>query len=138
MATEAPPNQELASLLKVDGNGYELDLFKDRDQLRQNLCNRCHAVCCDPVELGCDHDDEQIFIYCSGWLSQLIDESGQKCPINGHPNPEVFASRSIRRQIAKATVLCPYSIEFKQRVRVQQAELGNAHVVDTLGDDEKE
>ena len=104
----------LLNLLKVDGKGWNIALFEDKMKITACICHHCKSVCRDAVELGCDHEDDEIFTYCEMCLSNLVEDSNGKCPIDGHENPIIFASRAMRRQISKSTVICPYSEEFKQ------------------------
>ena len=78
---------ELLSIIKIDGKGFNLALFEDADKMSQNICEHCKGVCCDPMELGCDHDDDDIFLYCNLCLTQLIEDKDGNCPIDNHTNP---------------------------------------------------
>eukprot|EP01084_Bolivina_argentea_P233041 392586_1 len=100
----------LNQMLKIDGRGWNIALFKEANKIANYLCAHCGAVCCEPVELGCDHDedDEEIFLYCKFCLTELVKDNDNKCMISGHYNPPLDASRAIRRQILKAIVVCPY------------------------------
>ena len=111
----------LLNLLKVDKRGWNICLFEDNSKIRACLCNHCKSVCRDAVELGCDHEDKDIFTYCNSCLSDLIQNNNDKCPINNHENPIIFSLRSNRRQILTSIVICPYSVEFKQMSK----EIGN-------------
>lgn len=54
------------------------------------LCANCNSVCCDAVELGCDHQDNEIFPYCNECLSELIKNSDGLCPIKKHTHPSII------------------------------------------------
>eukprot|EP01083_Nonionella_stella_P062943 163639_1 len=92
-------SNHLISLLKVNDNGWNLSLFKDQNEVNQSLCGNCKEICRDAVELGCDHDDNQIVLFCDACLKHLISTNGNKCPINQHLDPIVSSVRFIRRQI---------------------------------------
>lgn len=94
-------------LLKVNGKGWNTAIFVDNNLA---ICSECKHVCRDPVELGCDHADDDIFCYCKCCLMGIIDRGGGLCPINGHANPTVCSLRAQRRQIAKAMVVCPHAL----------------------------
>eukprot|EP01083_Nonionella_stella_P168165 567022_1 len=94
----------------MDGNPL---LFKDQRQIAFCLCIHCDSVCRNAAELGCDHDDDDILLYCKNWLQLLIRDSDGKCPINAHPNPSIHLNRAIQRQITKSIVICPYSSQYK-------------------------
>eukprot|EP01083_Nonionella_stella_P063346 164611_1 len=96
-----------------------------------SLCGNCKEVCRDAVELGCDHEDEDIILFCNSCLKDVISTNANKCPINQHFDPIICPVRSVRRQILKSSVLCPYSVQFKKRNRNQNVE--NAMVMDTIG-----
>eukprot|EP01084_Bolivina_argentea_P308197 532845_1 len=132
-------NEELISMLnlRVDGKGWSGALFDDVNKIdASSLCKHCNLICCDAVELGCQHnDDEEIFMHCELCLSELVADNGNKCMISGHYNPPLDVARSIRRQILKAIVVCPYSLAFKKRNNLNN---NNAQVIDTVGNDEKE
>eukprot|EP01084_Bolivina_argentea_P078656 142741_1 len=140
MAQSADSSTEIVNkMLKVDGRGWNISLFEDVNKISICLCAHCGAVCCDTVELGCDHNEDDIFLYCHICLSELIKNNDNKCMISGHNNPPLDAARSIRRQISKAIVICPYSIIFKTRNNLKKNQNNNAEVIDTLGGyDEKE
>eukprot|EP01084_Bolivina_argentea_P016823 31423_1 len=126
----------LLKLLKVDDKGWRIGLFDNQIKITTYLCNHCNAVCCDAVELACDHEDIDIFAYCKKCLADLIDDNDGKCPINKHINPIVSAARSIRRQISEATVICPHSCEF-QRQNSKHIVV-NEHIIDSIVDEGKE
>ena len=123
--------------LRKHGLGWNLDFFVDKHKLDTCLCSSCNCVCCDTVELGCDHGDNEILLYCSKCLTQLIILNNNKCPINSHKNPIITPSRATRRQILKSMVHCPYSIQQNQPQKMQRAK-SVAQIVDTFGNDEAE
>eukprot|EP01084_Bolivina_argentea_P174940 302991_1 len=128
--------KETVSLLKVNNKGWKVDLFKDQNAIIHDLCENCGSVCCDPVELGCDHKDDDIYLYCRQCLSQLIADNNGKCTVDGHSDPVIIASRATRKKISKAIVYCPYSIQYKTVIK--EVINNNGNVIDTLGADEKE
>eukprot|EP01084_Bolivina_argentea_P285179 488983_1 len=121
---------EIVPLLKIGDRGWDIKLFEEETKMSTCICANCNGICCDAVELGCDHEDDDIFLYCNGCLNDLITTNDNKCPINKHNNPNIISNRSIRKQISKAIVTCPYSITYKTK-GVQMD--GNANVVDTMG-----
>eukprot|EP01083_Nonionella_stella_P035578 97071_1 len=133
---ESQDSQRMDSLLKVDDNGWDIHLFENKIQLTSYLCAECGSVCRDASELGCDHDDDHILLHCNDCLRNLINKNQGKCPIDGHMNPVVVPSRSSRRQISKASVLCPYSAAYRASKLAQNDNGGQ--VINTLGGDEKE
>ena len=86
-------------------------------------------VCHDAVELGCDHNDEDICQYCNNCLINLISNNNDKCPINNHINPIIVPNRATRRHILKLMVNCPYSIKYKQQQ--QRNKNNNGQRIDT-------
>eukprot|EP01084_Bolivina_argentea_P194533 333783_1 len=127
-------NVDLLSLLKVNNKGWNIALFKDTNNVSDYLCAHCNSVCCDAVELGCDHDDNDIFLHCKQCLSDLIINNDNKCIINSHINPSLTSVRATRRTISKSAVVCPYSTQFKTRIN-------NTQIMNTVGAntyDEKE
>ena len=124
-------NEPILSTLKVDGKGWKIGLFMDTDEILKYLCAHCNSVCCDAVELGCDHDDNDISLYCNKCLTELIQNNGNKCIINSHCNPSIVAVRSVRRQIYESMVICPFST-FKRKYQEPDA-AGVGDVVDTFG-----
>eukprot|EP01083_Nonionella_stella_P016021 44796_1 len=105
-------SKHLISLLKVNDNGWNVSLFEDQNELNRSLCGNCKEVCRDAVELGCDHDDDAIVLFCDSCLKDLISTNGNKCPINQHFDPIVSTVRSARRQILKTAVFCTYSTQY--------------------------
>eukprot|EP01083_Nonionella_stella_P280801 955363_1 len=101
-------SEHLISLLKVNGNGWNASLFEDQNEVNfdRSLCGNCKEVCRDAVELGCDHDDDDIVLFCNACLNDLISTNGNKCPINQHLDPIAIPLRYLRRQILKSAVLC--------------------------------
>eukprot|EP01084_Bolivina_argentea_P151055 263708_1 len=113
MAEQTSNTIDAISLLKVDGKGWNRELFITNKE--DSICAHCKNVCCDAVELDCEHTDAEIFPYCAVCLNQLISDKEGKCPINLHSDPVIHAVRSLRRQILQYTVLCPSSIKFKHK-----------------------
>eukprot|EP01084_Bolivina_argentea_P109524 195794_1 len=128
---------EIISILKINGKGWNIKLFEDETKATTCLCASCDGVCCDAVELDCDHEDEDIYLYCKPCLSDLIKQNNNKCPINSHDNPAITSSRASRRQISKSLVICPYSSKYKSKQNVLVND-NNQQIVDTIGGDEKE
>eukprot|EP01084_Bolivina_argentea_P099549 178942_1 len=139
MTQLANEKNALSYLLKLNEKGWKIELFEDQNTIKSCLvCKGCSGVCREAVELGCDscdHDDADIYPFCTCCLATLIEEHGQKCPINAHSDPIICPNRSIRRQVLKATVYCPYSIKFQQQLNYENR---NSQIIDTIGSDEKE
>eukprot|EP01084_Bolivina_argentea_P290225 498464_1 len=125
----------ILSLIKVNDQGWNISLFED-NTISNELCNHCKSVCCDAVELGCDHIDENVYLYCSKCLYKLIENNDAKCPINSHSNPIVTHVRSVRRHILQSTVVCPYSFKYKHKQQLKNDIY--VHMIDTLPIAEKE
>eukprot|EP01084_Bolivina_argentea_P005517 10389_1 len=90
------------------GKGWDVQLLGDQQIATMFLCESCNSICCDAVELGCNHKDEDICTFCSCCLDDLIKDNDNKCPINGHPDPVIIPNKFIRRYILyKLHVLCP-------------------------------
>eukprot|EP01083_Nonionella_stella_P150124 477714_1 len=119
MQLRAANESEYQSLLHTATNGWNPLLFVDQHQISLCLCAYCDSICCNAAELGCDHDYDDIHLHCKDCLRLLIDSSDGKCPLNLHPNPSISLNRSIRRQVLKSIVLCPYSTEYKIRRKAQ-------------------
>eukprot|EP01084_Bolivina_argentea_P297860 513226_1 len=136
--TQEIVDKDVVSLLKIDDRGWNISLFEDKNRISASLCEYCKSVCCDAVELGCDHDDNEICSYCKECLIDLVKHNENKCPINQHDNPVISPVRSVRRQILKSLVICPYSIKYKQQQLKMNDKNNDGNVVDTIGYDEKE
>eukprot|EP01084_Bolivina_argentea_P317628 550732_1 len=139
MAQQPSFDKEIISTLKIDDNGWNIQLFENQIKISGCVCCKCNCICCDAVELGCDHNDDDIFLYCDECLRHLVSETNNKCPIDGHDDPVIMPNRTLRRQISKAIVFCPYSVHYK----TENNELmnKNGQMIDTLGQlggDEKE
>eukprot|EP01084_Bolivina_argentea_P046596 85812_1 len=107
--SEETETQIVNKMLKIDVRGWNISIFDDINKVSNYLCAHCGAVCCDAVELGCDHDeDDEILLYCKTCLTELVTDNENKCMISGHYNPPLDAVRANRRQILKAIVICPY------------------------------
>ena len=133
-------DSEILELLQVDKMGWNVSLFKDPIKASGYLCDNCGSICRDAVELGCDHDDEEIVLYCNDCLRVLIQDNDGKCPLNSHSDPIVTLNRSTRRQILRATAICPFSALYKSRLNKQQQQndgIGGV-MVTAGGDEEKE
>eukprot|EP01083_Nonionella_stella_P018944 52704_1 len=128
------------TLLKVDNYGWNPLLFVDQHQISLCLCAHCNSICCNAAELGCEHDFQDIRLFCKDCLSNLIEDSDGKCPLNLHPNPSISLNRAIQRQISNSIAICPYSRTYKMRREAQNNNDDHAEVVDTLGNhsDQKE
>eukprot|EP01084_Bolivina_argentea_P284207 486998_1 len=126
---------ELIKLFQINGKGWKLDLFENENQLTHVLCAHCSSICRDAVELGCDHDDVDIFLHCNDCLSELICNNNTNCPINNHLNPIIIPSRSTRRLISKSILLCPFSIQYKQKNNNYNCD---QQIIDTNNSEQKE
>ena len=116
MSQSATENKEFLSLLKINDKGWNIKIFEDETKAEALMCAYCGGVCCDAVELGCDHDDIDILLYCNYCLTELIKKNNNnKCPINNHLNPIILSSRVCRNDILKLNILCPYSIQYKKK-----------------------
>ena len=60
--TQETIDEDIISTLKANNKGWNIQLFQDQNALQQSICHKCKSVCCDAVELGCDHNDDEIFI----------------------------------------------------------------------------
>ncbi len=131
--------RETISLLKIDNQGWDIELFEEKDKISNDyLCEYCKCVCCDASELGCNHNDNQICLYCKNCLSYLINKNDGKCIINKHSNPIISPTRSTRRKIGNATINCPYSMKYKHQNLNSKNNKNNNEIIDTIGMDEKE
>eukprot|EP01084_Bolivina_argentea_P152670 266280_1 len=137
MAQSQGTQYRVISSLKVNNKGWNIQLFEDQIKLSAHICTKCKSVCCDPVELGCNHNDDDIYLYCDCCLRDLIEQNDSKCPINSHIDPVIIPSRASKRQILKATVFCPYSTAYKT-AHNELINNNNNQIIDTLGGDEKE
>eukprot|EP01084_Bolivina_argentea_P308195 532842_1 len=124
--SEEAATELLNRMLKIDGRGWNIALFEDTNKVSNCLCAHCDAACCDAVELACEHKDEDIFLYCKICLSEIVKDNDNKCMLSNHYNPPLDASRSNRRQILKAIVVCPYSLVFKTRNNLKKNKNNNA------------
>eukprot|EP01084_Bolivina_argentea_P278114 474998_1 len=98
--SEEISTQIVNKMLKIDGNGWNILLFQDVNKIINYLCTHCGGICCDAIELGCNHGEEdQILLYCKTCLSELVLDNGNKCMISGHYDPPLVAAQSNRRQI---------------------------------------
>eukprot|EP01084_Bolivina_argentea_P263119 445229_1 len=131
-------DDEVLSLLKVNGRGWDIGLFEDENKASSFLCEDCHSICCDAVELGCDHDDADICSFCKECLEDLVKKNSGKCPINQHDHPMISSSRFVRRQILKSQTMCPHSAKYKEKKRNNKNNNNNGQLIDTSGGDEKE
>eukprot|EP01084_Bolivina_argentea_P135528 238793_1 len=77
------------------------------------MCAVCSSICVEPVELSCEHNYQDIYLYCNQCLHELIASNDGKCPIDNHKDPKIAPNRAMQRQISRATVICPYSTDFK-------------------------
>eukprot|EP01084_Bolivina_argentea_P008437 15793_1 len=130
-------DKELLSLLQIDNKGWDINLFEETAKLSTCICEFCGSICREAVELGCEHEEDEICLYCDQCLKELIGNNNDKCILDNHDNPLIIAARSARRQIFRSMVLCPFSSEYKQRCKAKD----NVHLIDTRGncnDDEKE
>ena len=131
-------DEDVISTLKVNNKGWNIQLFANQNALQTLICHECKSVCCDAVELGCDHNDDQIFLFCNVCLTQLINQNNQKCPINGHDEPIIVPNRSSRRHILKSIVYCPYSTAYKSNNNeFINDDDENCQIMDTLGDEKE-
>ena len=92
--------EAIGFMLKLNNKGWKPSLFTNGKTMKNSLCPICGGVCCAAVELGCDHNDNEIFSYCNDCLSSLIKtKHNGKCPLTNHTDPIIIPIRSLRRQI---------------------------------------
>ena len=123
--------------MKSHDKGWDIRIFIDSAKISSCICNACNSVCCDAVELGCDHNDEDIYLYCDKCLNAIIESNHNNCPIDNHAIPVIYPSRAARRQISKSMVHCPFT-KSNSIAKIKRHGAENAHVIDTLFEDEKE
>eukprot|EP01084_Bolivina_argentea_P014337 26773_1 len=105
-------NSSLFEQIQSDGNGWNCEIFINKDKMDEYKCQSCGNICKDCVELGCDHQDNDIELYCNNCLKILINLNNSTCPINSkHKNPIISSNRAIRKQILKLQVICPNSLK---------------------------
>eukprot|EP01083_Nonionella_stella_P178967 633903_1 len=139
MAQEATNTTDILASLKANNQGWSIGLFQDQHAVQSFVCFQCKCVCCDAVELGCDHDDDDIFLYCHSCLTQLVNQNDNKCPIDQHNDPTIIPNRTLRRQISKSMTYCPHSSAYKSEHAPAHKNDDNNQIMDTLGgDDQKE
>eukprot|EP01084_Bolivina_argentea_P284206 486997_1 len=122
---------DLIKLLQTDGKGWNYDLFENENEILHALCKHCGCVCMEAVELGCEHEDKDIYLYCNKCLKNIIRNNNRNCPINNHLNPIICRNRSIRRLISKCVILCPYSVKYKQKMIFKNRNIENDQIIDT-------
>eukprot|EP01083_Nonionella_stella_P191814 709669_1 len=135
MAQETSQVTAILTSLKTNNQGWKIGLFRDQHVLQSFICFECKGVCCEPVELSCDHEDDEIFLYCNSCLEQLIHENDNKCPIDKHKYPTIIPNRTSRRQISKLLTHCPYSAAYKSDHQPSRKDNDNNQIVETLGGD---
>eukprot|EP01083_Nonionella_stella_P134138 408125_1 len=135
MAQEATNTTDILASLKTNNQGWSIGLFQDQHAVQSFVCFQCKCVCCDAVELGCDHDDDDIFLYCHSCLTQLVNQNDNKCPIDQHNDPTIIPNRTLRRQISKSMTYCPYSSAYKSDHPSSHKNDDNNQIMDTLGGD---
>ena len=107
-------NSDIISSLKVNGKGWDVNLFTNSNL---PLCDHCNAVCDNPHELVCDveHNDDDLVPFCKNCISELISSNNGNCPIDQHQNPITTPNAYLRKQILKSKVICIYSSKYKQK-----------------------
>eukprot|EP01083_Nonionella_stella_P212684 767804_1 len=144
--TDTSETYELLSLLKVDNKGWNVALFENEMKISAAMCAVCSSICVEPVELSCEHNYQDTYLYCNQCLHELIASNDGKCPIDNHKDPKIVPNRAMQRQISRATVICPYSTDFrvaqqtkkepepKQGIAPQNKENDNKkEIIDTMG-----
>ena len=108
---------DLSTLIRVNNNGININYFKNPNAMTLFVCNNCNNVCYKASVLKCssNHDDDDIDSFCESCLNKLIEQNDGKCIIDNHPNPTIGAIKMYRKQISKQSILCPYSIEYRQK-----------------------
>eukprot|EP01084_Bolivina_argentea_P068672 124998_1 len=115
MAANTALNGALFSQIQSEGKGWNCKLFVNKDKMDEYKCKLCDNICVDCVELGCDHEDIDIEIYCNKCLIQVINNNNKICPINSkHITPNIQSNRAIRKQILKFQVMCPNSLGYER------------------------
>eukprot|EP01084_Bolivina_argentea_P131836 232650_1 len=136
MALAAATDESVAELFQVNGKGWDTRLLVNKDKISEYDCHSCGEICRDAVELGCDHKDDEITLYCNICLMDVIKQNENRCPINkSHINPPIQSNRAVRRNILKLIVYCPNSIQYKKQNQLFNNDNNNM-IRDTLQENE--
>eukprot|EP01084_Bolivina_argentea_P287121 492640_1 len=133
-----PSDNKIISILKIDNQGWDINMFENKMIALTWLCARCENVCVEAVELGCPHHENDVYLFCNECLTIKIDNNDKKCPINLHNNPNVTPCRAVRRQISNSLVICPYSAKYHSIQQNDENCHHNPQFIDTLGNYEQE
>eukprot|EP01084_Bolivina_argentea_P014336 26771_1 len=125
-----------SAALQANEKGWDCKLFINIEKVDAFKCKKCQQICKNAVELGCDHDDNEIDLYCSICLKNIIKLNDNKCPINSkHINPQIQSNRSSRKQILNLKVMCPNSERYQ--IAIANDNIDDNNVYDTLSDEKE-
>eukprot|EP01084_Bolivina_argentea_P078400 142248_1 len=110
----AEAKDALLSILQSNGKGWNAELLVNPSEISKYSCKECNNISREAVELGCDHTDNEIDLYCNVCLQHVIKTNNNECPINSsHHNPSIIPIRRIRKHIFSLNVYCPNSTNYK-------------------------
>ena len=106
--------------------------FNFQNSKTMKIASALHFSCCIAVELGCEHWEDDICLYCDYCLKDLIKDNNGNCAII------IIPSRATRKKICKSIINCPYSLKYKQKQENNNNNNNGGQLIDTVGLDEKE
>eukprot|EP01084_Bolivina_argentea_P192770 330860_1 len=100
--------------------GFNINIFKSKQNALQYQCVICKQICKNPVELSCaddyDYDSTESndnksynhdVLYCEACLSFNLSTNNNQCPINPkHLKTNYNIARNIRKQINNLSIYC--------------------------------
>lgn len=85
--------------------GYDPDLFVDKDKIGEYICQICHEIARDCVEVSCGNGH----IFCNDCIRYHFEINGRSCPADRSRNIKLAPNDFVRRKILSSDVHCKYN-----------------------------
>ena len=85
--------------------GYDLEIFVDRDRIIEYICQICHNVSRDCVEVSCGNGH----IFCFECIKYHFEINGHSCPADRTQDINITQNDFVKRKILASNVKCKYN-----------------------------
>ncbi|ETO20465.1 hypothetical protein RFI_16752, partial [Reticulomyxa filosa] len=95
--------------------------LNDSDKIDDYICEVCHNVARNAMELTCDsHEDMQkSLIVGEECLKHYLEQNDNKCPVGNHVNCEYSKMKLVRQYVNDLLVVCPRQYELSVQTGIK-------------------
>lgn len=84
--------------------GYDLAIFVNKEKISEYVCQICHYISRNCVEVSCGNGH----IFCHECISYHFRVNNNSCPVDRKANIAITPNDFVRRQILASAVNCKY------------------------------